>query len=108
MESSRNNYFVVYSEDDSICWQVVNFIQGNKRKYFFCLISDKKELTSENLIQAIDMFCGMGGSSRGARDAGIRIVAGFDMWELAGEVFQDNFSEAKFFQESSKTLTPVR
>jgi site-specific DNA-cytosine methylase len=37
-------------------------------------------------IRALDLFCGAGGSSWGARQAGIEIVAAFDLWPLAGEV----------------------
>ncbi|RMD63655.1 DNA cytosine methyltransferase [Candidatus Parcubacteria bacterium] len=47
--------------------------------------------------RAIDLFCGIGGNSWGARQAGVEIVAGFDKWELAGQVFQDNFPEARFY-----------
>ena len=43
------------------------------------------------------MFCGAGGSSWGARAAGAEIVAGFDMWQAAGEVYKDNFPDATFF-----------
>ena len=48
--------------------------------------------------RAIDLFCSAGGSSWGARNAGAQLVAGFDMWKLAGEVYHDNFPEAKFFE----------
>ena len=48
------------------------------------------------MIRAIDLFCGIGGNSWGARNAGAQIVAGFDMWELAGKVYHDNFPEATF------------
>ncbi len=48
-------------------------------------------------IRAIDLFSGAGGSSWGARSAGVQIVAGFDMWELAGQVYKDNFPEARFY-----------
>ncbi len=48
-------------------------------------------------IRAIDLFSGVGGSSWGARNAGIEIVAAFDMWELAGQVYQDNFPQTKFY-----------
>ncbi len=47
-------------------------------------------------LRTVDLFCGAGGSSWGARAAGAEIVAGFDSWELAGKVYQDNFSEASF------------
>jgi len=48
-------------------------------------------------IRAIDLFCGAGGSSWGARQAGAEIVAGFDMWELAGKTYKDNFPKARFY-----------
>ncbi len=47
-------------------------------------------------IRALDLFCGAGGSSWGAREAGVEIVAGFDIWPLAGEVHDANFPEAEF------------
>jgi len=48
-------------------------------------------------IRAIDLFCGAGGSSWGAQAAGVEIVAGFDMWEVAESVFKANFPKAKFY-----------
>lgn len=50
------------------------------------------------MLRAIDLFCGIGGSSCGARMAGIEIVAGFDIWQRAGDVYQANFPEARFYQ----------
>lgn len=47
-------------------------------------------------IRALDMFCGAGGSSWGAREAGVEIVAAFDFWPLAGEAHDVNFPEAEF------------
>ena len=65
----------------------------------------KKKLPEDNSVKrkarqpaAIDLFCGAGGSSWGARNAGVEIVAGFDMWDLAGEVYKDNFPGAKFYE----------
>jgi len=48
-------------------------------------------------ITAIDLFCGVGGSSWGARLAGADVVAGFDVSESAGCAFVENFPHAKFF-----------
>jgi DNA (cytosine-5)-methyltransferase 1 len=48
-------------------------------------------------IRAIDLFCGAGGSSWGARLAGVEIVAGFDAWAVAAEAFSINFPEAMVF-----------
>jgi DNA (cytosine-5)-methyltransferase 1 len=50
-----------------------------------------------NNMRAIDLFCGIGGNSWGTREAGAEIVAGFDKWDLAGKVFEDNFPEATFY-----------
>lgn len=47
-------------------------------------------------IRALDLFCGAGGSSWGAREAGVEIVAAFDCWPLAGEAHDANFPEAGF------------
>jgi DNA (cytosine-5)-methyltransferase 1 len=48
------------------------------------------------IIRALDLFCGAGGSSWGAREASVEIVAAFDLWSLAGEVHETNFPEAEF------------
>lgn len=47
-------------------------------------------------VRALDLFCGAGGSSWGAREAGVEIVAAFDLWPLAGEAHDANFPEAEF------------
>ncbi len=48
-------------------------------------------------LTAIDLFCGAGGSSWGARLGGVEVVAGFDASESAGYAFIENFPHAKFF-----------
>ena len=52
--------------------------------------------TAGKKIRALDLFCGAGGSSWGAREAGVEIVAAFDLWPLAGEAHDANFPEAEF------------
>lgn len=42
-------------------------------------------------FKAIDLFCGAGGSSYGARQAGIEIVAAWDIWQPAVDTFNANF-----------------
>jgi DNA (cytosine-5)-methyltransferase 1 len=54
--------------------------------------------------RTIDLFCGAGGSSWGARDAGVDIVAGFDMWTTSGAVYSDNFKNSKFFHGKLEDL----
>ncbi len=48
-------------------------------------------------LRAIDLFCGIGGNSWGAREAGAKILAGFDIWQRAGDVYKTNFPEARFY-----------
>lgn len=48
-------------------------------------------------LRAIDLFCGAGGSSWGAQEAGVKVVAAFDMWPVAESVYRDNFPDAKFY-----------
>jgi DNA (cytosine-5)-methyltransferase 1 len=64
--------------------------------------------TSGKAIRSIDLFCGAGGSSWGARNADVQIVAGFDMWPLAGEVFRENFPEAKFYPGKLENINPTK
>ena len=46
-------------------------------------------------IRVLDMFCGAGGSSPGARMAGASVVHCIDQWVFAAQTFQDNFCDAK-------------
>lgn len=46
------------------------------------------------MIRGLDMFCGAGGSSAGARAAGVEIIAGIDMCAIATETFAANFPRA--------------
>ena len=56
-------------------------------------------------IRALDLFCGAGGSSFGAKMAGAEIVAGFDMWDLALKTYEANFPRAKVYQKDLQDLT---
>ena len=46
------------------------------------------------MIRGCDIFCGGGGSSAGAKSAGIEIVAAIDMCEIATATFSANFPDA--------------
>jgi DNA (cytosine-5)-methyltransferase 1 len=56
-------------------------------------------------IRGIDLFCGAGGSSWGARLAGIKVVAAFDLWQLAGKTFKENFPTARFYCDRLEKLS---
>lgn len=45
--------------------------------------------------RGIDLFCGGGGSSWGARKAGAKIVCAVDAWAVAAETFRANFPETR-------------
>lgn len=60
------------------------------------------------MIRAFDMFCGAGGSSRGAAQAGATIAGGIDSWALATEVYGDNFPEARVFTSAVEAAEPDR
>lgn len=57
-------------------------------------------------IRGIDLFCGAGGSSWGAKTAGVDIVAGFDMWDTAGAVYKENFPNSEFHCGKLEESTP--
>lgn len=55
-------------------------------------------------IRVLDLFCGGGGSSWGARTFGAEIVCGVDAWDIATKTFKDNFKDASAVNaELSKT-----
>ncbi len=45
-------------------------------------------------LRTLDLFCGGGGSSWGARAAGARIVCGIDAWPVAARTYAANFGRA--------------
>lgn len=61
-------------------------------------------------LKVVDLFSGCGGLSLGIQNAGFDVVAGFDNWELAVEVYQKNFKHQAFladlgnFQEHLETI----
>lgn len=60
---------------------------------------------ADKTIQAIDLFCGAGGSTYGATQAGVNVVAGFDMWDLAIKAYKANFPRAKTFQRDLRSFS---
>jgi DNA (cytosine-5)-methyltransferase 1 len=42
-------------------------------------------------MKALDLFCGCGGMSLGFQNAGIEVLAAFDNWEPAINIYRDNF-----------------
>jgi DNA (cytosine-5)-methyltransferase 1 len=59
-------------------------------------------------LKTIDLFCGAGGSSYGAKNAGAEIVAGFDIWNPATIAYKTNFPEAKIYKDDLRKLIPEK
>ncbi|MCB9418183.1 MAG: DNA cytosine methyltransferase [Ardenticatenaceae bacterium] len=59
-------------------------------------------------IRTMDLFCGAGGSSHGAQNAGVEIIAGFDIWEPAIKTYQANFPQAAVYHKDITELNPAQ
>lgn len=58
---------------------------------------------TKNSIRVVDLFCGCGGLSLGFEKAGFDIVAAFDNWPEAINVYRANFTHPIFQKDLSKT-----
>jgi DNA (cytosine-5)-methyltransferase 1 len=58
-------------------------------------------------IKALDLFSGVGGSSYGARLAGVRVVAAIETWELAVKAYEDNFSDVHVYAKKCEDVSPA-
>jgi DNA (cytosine-5)-methyltransferase 1 len=52
--------------------------------------------TKSSEFRIIDLFSGCGGLSFGFQNVGFNVVAGFDNWELANDVYRSNFKHQAF------------
>lgn len=59
-------------------------------------------------LRVVDLFCGAGGSSRGAAMAGAVPVAALDMWDLATNTYKLNFPKATTYSMRASELSPQR
>lgn len=55
--------------------------------------------TKPRNIKVVDLFSGCGGLSLGIQNAGFDVIAGFDNWELAIKVYQQNFKHPAFMTD---------
>lgn len=56
------------------------------------------------MLTGLDMFCGAGGSSAGARAAGIEMVAAIDTCPIASKTYSQNFPHAQVITAPVETL----
>jgi len=64
--------------------------------------------TNNGRVRAFDLFCGGGGSSRGAAMAGAEPVGALDMWDVATDTYKLNFPNAKVYSMKASSLSPYR
>ncbi|MEW6121710.1 MAG: DNA cytosine methyltransferase [Pseudomonadota bacterium] len=58
------------------------------------------------MIRTLDIFCGGGGSSYGARNGGAQIVCGIDLCETATATYAENFPNAKVVTSRLEDVSP--
>jgi DNA (cytosine-5)-methyltransferase 1 len=58
-------------------------------------------------VRACDLFAGVGGSSLGATQAGVSVVAAVDTWELAQKTYLDNFKGVTYYHHRCESLDPT-
>lgn len=59
-------------------------------------------------INGLDLFCGAGGSSLGARAAGVQMIGAVDAWDLATRTYKDNFPKAEVIQTRLNARTGAK
>lgn len=57
-------------------------------------------------IRTFDLFCGGGGCSLGAKQAGAVPVGGADVWKTATEAFETNLPGSKAYNSDVRELDP--
>lgn len=56
-------------------------------------------------MKLVELFCGCGGFSRGAHDAGFEVAAAYDIDEILTSSYQRNFPDTKLFHRDVSTLS---
>jgi DNA (cytosine-5)-methyltransferase 1 len=63
--------------------------------------------TTKTALSAIDLFCGVGGLSLGFEQAGIPVLASFDNWDRALDIYNANFAHKAAKLDLSDVETAV-
>ncbi len=60
------------------------------------------------MITAVDLFSGCGGLSLGFQKAGINILAAIDNWDIALDIYRENFNHPAIQQDLSDEVTSIK
>jgi len=60
--------------------------------------------SSNKAATAVDLFCGVGGLTRGLLGAGLNVTAGYDIDEMCRFPYEHNNPDARFHQQNVSTL----
>ena len=60
------------------------------------------------MITAVDLFSGCGGLSLGFQQAGVNILAAIDNWNIALDVYQENFDHPAIQQDLADEITSIK
>jgi DNA (cytosine-5)-methyltransferase 1 len=91
-KSSRGRAYLPYLRKKS-CRVILRRVPGLTRKKY------------SNFITAVDLFCGAGGLTRGLLNAGIPVVAGYDIDSACQFPYEHNNRGARFVQQSVVDIT---
>jgi DNA (cytosine-5)-methyltransferase 1 len=61
-----------------------------------------KNFVIKMALNALDLFCGCGGLTKGLVDAGINVIAGIDIWNKAIESYGKNFGHLAICEDLTK------
>uniref|UniRef100_A0A6C0LM04 DNA (cytosine-5-)-methyltransferase n=1 Tax=viral metagenome TaxID=1070528 RepID=A0A6C0LM04_9ZZZZ len=62
----------------------------------------KKVKQKEITLNVLDLFCGCGGLSKGLVDAGLNVIAGIDIWDVAINSYSKNFTHNAICKDLTK------
>jgi DNA (cytosine-5)-methyltransferase 1 len=65
------------------------------------------EIKQPKKLNVIDLFCGVGGMSKGLYDAELNIIAGVDIWDKAIENYEKNFNHTAICADLTQ-LSPAK
>src|SRR5437879_6284714 len=65
----------------------------------------KSNIWLKKMLNVLDLFCGCGGLSKGLVDAGLNVVAGIDVWDVAIKSYGKNFHHQAICADLTK-LSP--